>query len=323
MTMATLIGGSIDRRTLLGAAFCAALSIPDKLRAGRSEGFFAQKHLPIGLQATTLREDMKRDAGRTLLHISSLGFGTVELGGLYGHSPQQMRRYLAAASLSCHSIHIEPTGDILTLDGDLDRVAAAAHGVGASTVVMPIFLYPVGFPAPSGANPMAMVRAAGRAMTADDYRRNADFLNRIGGKLGARGLGVGYHNHNVELEPKNGRSGLDILITETDRAHVSFEMDIGWVAAAGMDPIELLARYPGRFRHAHVKDIEAGTPANFELNISSCAVGAGLIPWQSVIPAAYAAGIRDFYVELEQPFHVPPIQSITESFSFLASLPAG
>jgi sugar phosphate isomerase/epimerase len=43
----------------------------------------------------------------------------------------------------------------------------------------------------------------------------------------------------------------DQLLSWTDPELVKFEMDIGWVAYGGSDPIEYLTRYPGRFPELH------------------------------------------------------------------------
>ena len=132
---------------------------------------------------------------------------------------------------------------------------------------------------------------------------------------------LAYHNHNLEFAPVDGTTGFDILARETDPQRVIFEMDAGWVRAAGLDPVVLLNRYPGRFRLMHVKDISASTHVNFKLSMDSTEVGHGIIDWRRVIAAAYKAGVTQYFVEQEPPFKKDRFASIADSFAFLSSMP--
>jgi sugar phosphate isomerase/epimerase len=63
--------------------------------------------------------------------------------------------------------------------------------------------------------------------------------------------------------PVGGSTGMAILTKETHRQWVSFEMDAGWVASAGIDPATLLSQHPGRFSGMHIKDIKPSTVPNY------------------------------------------------------------
>ena len=103
----------------------------------------------------------------------------------------------------------------------------------------------------------ALVPGSDPQMTADDWKFNADFLNSKGSMLKQAGLQLAYHNHNMEFTPLAGSSGYEILLRRTDPELVEFELDVGWVTAAGHDPLALLRDYPGRYRLMHVRDIRA------------------------------------------------------------------
>ena len=51
-------------------------------------------------------------------------------------------------------------------------------------------------------------------------------------------------------------------------------------------------------------------------------VGSGMLDWASILPAAYDAGVRHFYVEQEPPFAMPRIEAARKSFGFLSQLRA-
>ncbi|HYI43928.1 MAG TPA: sugar phosphate isomerase/epimerase, partial [Actinomycetota bacterium] len=89
----------------------------------------------------------------------------------------------------------------------------------------------------------------------------AGALNQAGAKAKEAGLQLGYHNHSPEVEPYEGnldRRPIDTLMEETDPELVHFELDIYWCWKGGVDPIDLLKQYPGRFRQFHVKDMNKG-----------------------------------------------------------------
>jgi sugar phosphate isomerase/epimerase len=167
-----------------------------------------------------------------------------------------------------------------------------------------------------------MMARIATAMTVDDWKSNADFLNAKGDALKGLGLKLAYHNHNFEFAPVAESTGFDLLLRHTDPALVSFEMDAGWVVAAGADPAALLKRYPKRFTAMHVKDVKATTRPNFALQQVPCEVGRGMIGWKTLLPVAYGAGVRQFYVEQEPPFANPPLEAVGISFNYLHTLVA-
>ena len=187
---------------------------------------------------------------------------------------------------------------------------------------MPSLYVPKRFSLNAGEGIGAFLRRMTGEMTADDWKMNADFLNQKGAVLKKAGIRTGYHNHNFEFAPVGSTTGMDILLKGTDPALVTFEMDIGWVAAAGLDPIALLAKHKGRFSLAHVKDIKADTKANFALAMDPTEIGAGKLDWKKLLPAAYAAGVRGFYVEQEPPFTRPRIEAAKLSYDYLAGVTA-
>jgi sugar phosphate isomerase/epimerase len=159
-------------------------------------------------------------------------------------------------------------------------------------------------------------------MSGDDWKVTADFLNRRGAVLGQADLRLGYHNHNVEFFPMAGHTGLEVLLENTDPKRVCFEMDAGWVAAAGADPANLLERYPGRFRLMHVKDTKPGTKRNYAMHMDPADLGAGVLEWGRLLPLAYKSGVRQFIIEREPPFPGPRLDAARRDLEYLQALKA-
>ena len=322
-------GKVIARRTVLKAAFASIGLAAPGLSALASEPspFFKRHHLPIGLQLYTVGAAARKDLNGTLARVAAAGYQTVELAGLYGNSPQVVRKAADDAGLKFTSIHIQPKSQNGEpgFDQPPEVLAAAMQTLGLQDVVLPMFLMPDHLPKPDpkggGAGGYAgYLEQIGPQITADDWKATATFLNAKGAALQKVGLRLSYHNHNVEFRPIGDSCGLEILLQETDPALVHFEMDVGWVAAGGADPVKILEHRKGRFRMMHVKDLMATTRTNYAMQQDPAEVGNGMLPWSRILDVAYATGVRKFFVEQEPPFKRDPLESIAISAKYLSTI---
>ncbi|UAK23714.1 sugar phosphate isomerase/epimerase family protein [Sphingomonas nostoxanthinifaciens] len=310
----------IDRRhCMFGAAAAGGALIAGASGAAprmAAKPFFARHMLPLGLQLYSLAPDLDADFDGTLAKLHAIGIRSVETAGFHGRSPAQLRASFDRAGLRCTSAHIQAraNGNGPSLDGDFDALARDLHVVGITNVVMP------SPPLPNRPKSSEGFAAAITKLTQDDWHRVADLLNTAGKALRQRGLAVSYHNHNPEFAPHDWGTAFDLLMRETDPSSVSFEMDAGWVAAAGIDPIALLRAHPHRFTQMHVKDIKASTVTNYVVEQDPTEVGSGKMDWHAILPAAYADGVRGFFIEQEPPFAGPRIDAIAKSATYLLAL---
>jgi sugar phosphate isomerase/epimerase len=317
---------AMTRRAFLGtAAALSCVAASGALAApARRGGFFAGHGLPIGLQLYTLGEAPYRDLDGTLQTVARIGYRTVEPVALMKRTAKELRAALDRAGLACPSTHVPLQafgGGGPTLAGDIGRLAAEMHVLGVRYVVVPIFSVPQRIEARKGEDGLHFLTRAGREMTADDWRRLAAQLNAKGAALKREGLKLAYHNHNVEFVRRGSETAFDLLLANTDPALVRFEMDIGWVAAAGVDPIPLLRAHRNRFRLVHIKDMKASTVPNHAFRMDPADVGSGSLDWRKILPVAYEAGVRDYYVEQEPPFAGPRMDAARADYEYLARLP--
>lgn len=293
-------------------------------RAATAAGkpFFARYGLPIGIQLYTLGPDAQKDLDGTLKAIAAIGYGKVELAGLYGHSPKDFRAALDRAGLKCTSAHIQAKGPD-SFSSDLSKLADDLKALGVETAILPMIAIPSRFGAPGKEEGIVgYLRRVAEGTTVDDWKANAEFLNEKGKALKPAGIKVGYHNHNYEFAPVGGTTGMEILLANTDPSLVTFEVDIGWVAAAGVDPYAFLAKHKGRFSLMHVKDIKADTKPNFAFQMDPAEIGSGELDWKRLLSEAYANGVRGFYVEQEPPFTRPRLEAAKMDYDYLARLVA-
>jgi len=321
----------MNRRTAMGWSLAAAATGLTSGMAGTAsakspkEPFFKGNGLPVGLQLYTLGDALRSDLDGQLAQVAKIGYRAVELAGYLGRTPAELRAAFDKAGVACTSAHVQAKGAGGDPSfGELDRVIADSHVIGFKHVVMPMFAIPahVDMKPKEGESRGALLGRLGAQITADDWKATADFLNAKAKVLKAAGLTTAYHNHNVEFAPVGGATGLEILLKNTDPALVQFEMDAGWVVAAGANPIALMKAHPGRFKMMHVKDVKASTKPNFAFQQDPTEVGSGIIDWKKLLAASYAAGVRDYFVEQEPPFEKPRLEAIKISFDYLNAVVA-
>jgi sugar phosphate isomerase/epimerase len=152
-----------------------------------------------------------------------------------------------------------------------------------------------------------------RRVSADSYKEVAEELNKIGEVMKSRGLKFGYHNHDFEFESVEGSIPYDILLSETDKELVTFEIDLYWIKKAGKNAIDYFNKYPGRFELYHIKDMDNTEESYFT------EVGTGIINFKELFACKDIAGMKYFFVEQDNYRNYTPLESIKISFDYLNS----
>jgi sugar phosphate isomerase/epimerase len=313
---------------MLATAFAAGgVSMIDSATlAAVRKPFFGRVGLPIGLQIYTLGDEPAKDLSGTFARLAAIGYRDIELPSLYGKPAQEFKTAADAAGLTISALHV-PAAPIAgpstgTLQETPEKIAETLTALGCKNAVVPIMLLPPGFRPAAGETFQTAIARAMAAAGADIWKRTAALLNEKAAPLKSMGINLGYHNHNLEFAAVGKMTGWQILAKETDPSLVTFEVDVGWIAAAGLDPVEFFKTHKGRVRQMHVKDLQATTKTNYALSMDPCEVGAGKLDWAKILPAAHKAGVRNFYVEQEPPFTMTRMDAAKKSYNYLAALKA-
>lgn len=272
--------------------------------------------LPIGLQLYSVRKLLPNDYTGTLKQLGAIGYREVEAAGFFGHTADEVKAAMSNAGLRCVSAHY-PMSD---LSKDVDGTLKYATALGLAYVICS---------SPSVADPAKLANYPGGAgkyfssgMTADDWRWNAEKFNEFGKKFKAEGIQFGYHNHTPEFHDLDGGlMGLDVLLKDTDPAYVTFEMDCGWVSAAGKDPIAYLTQYTGRISMLHIKDLKPPVAGKLPGERVSTILGKGTIDYKPIFAAAKNANIKHYFVEQET-FDGDMMQELTADYQYLHAMKA-
>jgi sugar phosphate isomerase/epimerase len=290
----------IDRRTFvktLGAATGAmAVGLPPLSacsggKPNQLESIGSNRLEHIGIQLYTVRGDMERDFEGTLKSIADIGYDQVEFAGYFDHSPAQVRALLDRLHLSAPSAHI---GQPSALTKDWQKTIDDGKVMGHEYLIV------------------AYVDEKDRR-TLDDYRRFADLFNSAGETAKKAGVQLGYHNHDFEFSPLEGKLPYDLLLERTDPALVAMEMDLFWITKGGQNPLDYFDRFPGRFQAVHVKDMDR-TPEQGMVD-----VGKGKIDFARIFAQQKKAGIRYYFVEHDDP-KPSALGSAKASYEYLRQL---
>ncbi len=215
----------------------------------------------------------------TLMMLAEAGFAGAEgFGGLYADA---VGLATLAAGLKASGLQMK-TGHfgLSQVEDTPDFALYVARTLGIERVYVP-YLMP-----------------EDRPVDGPGWRAFGARLERAGAPLRAAGLGFGWHNHDFEFVPT-----ADGAIPQAEilagGPSLEWEMDLAWVIRGGADPMEWLARYPGRVTAAHVKDI---APKGQNADEDGWAdIGHGTVDWAALIPALRKAGVAHLVMEHDNP----------------------
>jgi sugar phosphate isomerase/epimerase len=273
--------------------------------------------LPIGLQLYTVREQLGKDFDSTLRQVAAAGYQEVELFSFLGRKAKTIRQSLDDAGLRCVSAHY-PLSD---LRSNLGPKLENAKELGLTYMVCPFpgIADPKRIKAGSR-NPLDQARALVKALTADDWKWNAEVLNKAGEQAKKAGLQVCYHNHHLEFKKYDGATALEVLLNHADKDLVKIELDCGWVHVAGESPADFIAKHEGRVALLHIKDVKKDSKPTTDFGpVPFTEVGHGEIDWKKVFAAAKKARVKRYYVEQDSTER-PPLEAIRISRDYLHGL---
>ncbi len=271
----------------------------------------------INLQMYSFMDGAMNDSRENFRRAAEMGYDGVELFGPNFEIPaEELRALLEELKLEPVSLHAPKTEMVEGLIPFANTLGMKFIGIGMEVL-----------------------------KDEESVHRFAKTLNRIGKACAEKGLMLTYHNHTQEFadcgrigsvpdaagsEAESKSAGqanrvIDVLMRETDPEYVSFELDAGWCAAAGFDPIAFVKQYSGRVKLIHIKEssrvVGPQPPMDFgslprdengapifseelkktmeELDRINCRAGEGLVDWKALKEAAGQNGCQAYIVERE------------------------
>ncbi|HWZ30717.1 MAG TPA: sugar phosphate isomerase/epimerase [Bryobacteraceae bacterium] len=254
----------------------------------------------IGVQLYTVRKLLGSRPGATLRALDQIGYAEAEV---VWTSMDAIWNDLKKTRLKPISVHLDSA--LFSSENTAKLTAAISHckELGFRYVVYP-------YTAPNQRGGL------------DSFRSLADVLNRAGEACRKVDLELCYHNHGFEFQPMGNTTGMETLLSRTDKALVGWEMDIFWVSVAGFHPSDLLKQYAGRVPLMHLKNKAEGIPVRYDESLPPSAfreVGDGVLRIPIILRDGEAAGVQHFFVEQDE---TPgdPIDSLRRSYRYLRDL---
>ncbi len=209
----------------------------------------------------------------TLAMLAQGGWTAVEgYGGLY-ENLDALKAGLDGNGLAMPSGHF----GLDMVEGSPDRTLEVARTLGIQTVFVPF------------------VMPDKRPTDAEGWEAFGRRLAEAGKPVRDAGLGFGWHNHDFELvDLGSGTTPLGLIA----QGGADLELDLGWVARAGQDPVATLRRFGGRVRAVHLKDL---APAGTTEEDGWADVGHGSLDWGAIKGELDAQGIDHWVVEHDNP----------------------
>lgn len=299
-----------NRREFLKSSGSLALG---SLLLSREAGALFYKEQPtIGLQLFTLFNIIDNDVQGNLKKVAAIGYKDIESafsrkGGYYGMKPKEFAGELKDLGLSWKSHHV------LGAPFKLPAGAKLPNGPDGKPMALPQMknlrdnYRELIDEAAEGGVPY-LVCANTPIGTPEEVKESIDTLNKASEAAKKAGLILTYHNHDAEFKSMDGKVIYDRLLTETNPDALKMELDLCWVTKAGVDPVALFKKHPGRFPLWHAKDLDKDKKGPQP-------VGTGIVDFKRIFANAKIAGMKHFFVEHDMP--ADPFASITTSFTNL------
>lgn len=259
---------SINRRSFI-ALVSAAIASAQK------------KSIPIGLEMYSVRNELQTDLMGTIRKVGAMGYQDVEFFAPYyswtTDQAKDVRTLLDDIGVKCLSTHNNLSNykpENIQKAIDLNKI------LGTHFVV---------------------ISSAGRAQTLDDWRKIADSLTEGAERLRPAGLRGGYHNHQTEFTPLDGKRPIEVIAANTPKDFM-LQLDVGTCIEAGADPVAWINSQPGRINSLHLKDWS-------KKDGYRCLFGEGVAPWKKIFAAAEKTGGVEFYLIEQEGSRYPEFET--------------
>ena len=226
------------------------------------------KTIPIGLEMYSVRKSMTADLMGTVRKVAQIGYQDVEFYAPYyswtADQVKDVRKLMDDLGIRCLSTHNAVTN---FNPENIQKAIDYNKTLGTRFLV---------------------VASSGQPTTLDAWKKTADRLTAGADLLRPAGLRGGYHNHQAEFTPLEGKRPIEVIAANTPKDFM-LQFDIGTCMEMGSDPVAWINANPGRINSLHLKEWnkEKGYRSLF---------AEGPTPWKAIFAAAEKVGGVEFYL---------------------------
>ncbi|WP_240417248.1 sugar phosphate isomerase/epimerase family protein [Paenibacillus periandrae] len=280
--------------------------------------------LQFGLMLFSVRNALEKDNVGTFEKIAEIGYKHLQLTRVTATkdglthvagtlSADEINKLVQRLGMKLVNIHAR-----LDAHTDWDRLIAFSQELGSTGILLPMGYF-------------------------TDKQSTLDFaktLNGYGEICRKHGIDFYYHNHFQEFKviDEQNKTIMDVLLENTDKELVKFELDTYWALRGGVDPVEWLFKLGDRCDMTHQKDLPAAAhPVNWydyfgkEANITLhemlqtqksdqfTETGEGIMDIRSLFAAMRQTGVKYVFVEQDMT-DKEEIESIQVSYNNMVRL---
>jgi sugar phosphate isomerase/epimerase len=239
------------------------------------------KRIPIGLELYSVRDQLKEDLPGTVRGVAKMGYECVEFYSPYFEwtptQAKEVRKLLDELGITCPSTHNNASSFTAA---NLPKAIELNSIIGSKYVIM---------------------ASAGKVGDLDGWKGVAETLTKAAEQLKSAGMSAGFHNHQIEFKPLEGKRPMDILAANTSK-DVVLQLDVGTALEVGADPVAWINANPGRIKSIHCKD---WSPEKGYRVLT----GEGAAPWKKIIEAAEKTGGIEYYLIEQEGADTPPMET--------------
>ncbi|WMJ86095.1 sugar phosphate isomerase/epimerase family protein [Anaerocolumna sp. MB42-C2] len=238
--------------------------------------------MEVSLQLYSIKEETNKDFKKAVEQVSQIGFKGVEFAGYGGLSAEELKTLLEENNLYSVGTH---TG-LKIFEESFEEELKLNKTIGSKYIICPY----------------------AEVDTKEKVDHLVKLLNTAAEKAAKENIKVGYHNHAHEFVKIDGKFPLD-MIAENTSDNVILELDVFWVAYAGIDPVEYIKKWGKKVELIHMKQIDT-LKANVDM-------GDGIIDMNEIKEAsAYAK----FFVLEHEEYDKPVWDSIHNDIDYLTKI---
>ena len=238
--------------------------------------------MEISLQLYSIHEETQKDFAGSVQKVAEIGFQGVEFAGYGGLTAGEQVQLLKNCGLYSVGTH---TG-LSVFEDNFEAELSYSKAIGSKYIICPW----------------------AKVETMEEIDHLAEVLNRAAEKAAKEGIKVGYHNHDHEFVKIDGKYALDLLAERTND-NVVLELDVFWVAYAGVDPVEYIKKWGKRVELIHIKQIDA--------NKANVDAADGILDMKKIKDAAEYA---TYFVLEHEEYDKPVWDAIRNDYDYLSRI---
>lgn len=223
--------------------------------------------MKISVQCYTLRNEFEKDVEGTFKKLKEIGLNYVELAGLYGHPPAQIKAILDANGLKASGTHV----GLDRFQNDFNGLVKECQTLGIKDVILPWI---------------------GEDSYKDGWEKFAQSLTPVVEKCEKAGLRFAYHNHAFEFKFQGDQPGMDVFYQAADPS-VHAQLDLYWCYTGGQDPAAYVRKLKGRIVSVHLKDGKGEDKPQYS-------PAEGVLKWDEILAACESSGVEVGAIEYDE-----------------------